>query len=186
MAAHNHSIVDVDLGTGTVMRSFVNRTLCNWDDEYNRFGIRAFRNGQPVSLNGCDVFGYFMRSDGNTVVIHDIDHSFINGNEAYIVLPKACYANEGQFTLAIKIVGSGVTGTVRVIDGTVINTSTGDMIDPGTNSIIPDLDDDYEVAAEVIEDAAAIIAQYRVEAVLVSGDNYDIQVTTPPQTPEQT
>ena len=82
---------------------------------------------------------------------------------------------EGQFTLAIKLSGGGVTGTIRMVDGTVINTTNGAVIDPGT--VIPDLAD-YLAVVENAEDAAEIIYGISVTTELISGDDYAIAVTT--------
>lgn len=184
MAVHNHNIIDIDLGTGSVARSFMNRTLGEGDIEFNRFGVRCFRDGQKVSLAGCAVVGSFLRPDGTTVLIGE-EYGEVGDNEAAIVLPGACYAYEGQFALTIQITTAtggkanpdhGVTGTVRIIDGTIVKTDKGTYVDPG--NIIVNLADLDDVAAAAVA-AATAIAGYNVTAVNVSGDNYQIEVNTP-------
>jgi hypothetical protein len=172
MAVHNNNIVDIDLNSGTVFRSFLNRTLGEGDGEYNRFGIRAYRDGQEVLLTGCQVKGQFINPVGNTI---EIDGGYASGNTASIVLPATCYANEGQFRLAIKLFGLDFSGTVRIIDGTIVKTTNGNIIDPG--SVIPSLSN-YQDAVTAAQAAVATIGNYHVNAVQVEDDNYEIVVTT--------
>lgn len=104
-----------------------------------------------------------------------INGGIFSGQEAFVELPEACYAYDGGFTLVIKLVGGGVTGTMRIIDGTVVDSMIGSPIDPG--SVIPDLDDLMAVI-ERAEDAAETIAGISVSAQLIEGDNYAIVVST--------
>lgn len=171
MAIYREDIVDIELESGSVQRSFSNKTIGEGDTEGNRFGFRCFRNGAPVQLNGSTVIGHFTRADGTTI---QIDGGAVTGDTAYITLPAACYAVEGQFTLAIKLSGGGVTGTIRMVDGTVINTTNGTVIDPG--DVIPDLSD-YLAAVEDAEDAAEIINGISITASLISGEDYEIVIT---------
>lgn len=171
MAFYKNDIIDIDLETGSVSRSFTNKTLGEGDVNGNRFGFRCLRKGTPVSLDGSMIIGHFTRADGNTVMI---DGGAATGDTAFITLPEACYAIEGNFTLAIKLTGGGVTGTIRMVDGTVVNTTNGVVIDPG--SVIPDLSD-YLAAVEDAEDAAATIYGISITASLISGEDYNIIVT---------
>lgn len=151
MAIYHEDIVNIDLESGTIHRSFLNHSIGCGDDDANRFGIRAYRNGVAETLGGTCA-GYFIRADGATVVISD---GVVSGNTAYVTLPEACYAVEGNFTLAIKVSGSGVTGTMRIVDGVVSRTSTSATVDPGT--IIPSVED----LIEAIDDAVASVpAEY--------------------------
>lgn len=134
MANYKEDIVDIELKGGNIYRSFMNHTIGYGDDDANRFGIRVFRNGQPEALVG-DCFGLFIRADGETV---PIENGVVNGNTAYVTLPPACYAVEGNFTLTIKVNGDGVTGTMRIVDGVVSRTSTSVVVDPGT--VVPSIE----------------------------------------------
>ena len=147
MANYREDIVDIELTGGSLHRSFCNRAIGAGDEDANRFGIRLFRNGQPENVSGS-VMGLFIRADGSTVPIAS---GTVNGNMAYVTLPEACYDVEGVFSLAIKITGGGITGTMRIVDGTVSRTSTDVAVDPGT--IIPSVED----LIEAIEEAAANI-----------------------------
>lgn len=146
MANYKEDLVDVELTTGNIHRSYLNRAIGEGDKMANRFGVRAFRGGSPESLSGT-CYGYFIRSDGQTVVIEGT----VSGNEAYVQLPATCYAVEGQFALAIKVETSSIAATLRIVDGVVSNTTTGTIVDPGT--VLPTI----ETLLSAIEDAVASI-----------------------------
>lgn len=160
-------IADIDLNCGTVHRSFAQKTLGEGDIHANRYGIRLWRNGEPESVGGSACIGYFIRhANGDTVTING---GLFSGQEAFVELPEACYAYDGGFTLVIKLVGGGVTGTMRIVDGTVIDSMIGSPIDPG--SVIPDLSDLMAVI-ERAEDAAEVIAGISISMELIEGENY--------------
>ena len=171
MAVYREDIIDIELESGSVFRSFMNKTIGEGDANGNRFGFRCLRNKEPVSLTGSAVIGHFIRADGNTIELT----GSVDGDTAYITLETACYAVEGQFTLAIKLSGGGVVGTIRMVDGTVVNTTNGSVIDPG--SVIPDLSD-YLAVVEDAEEAAEKIYGMSVTTELISGTDYMIVVTT--------
>lgn len=171
MAIYKEDIVDIELETGTVFRSFMNKAIGEGDANVNRFGFRCLRNGVPVSLTGTAVVGHFMRADGNTVQLSGT----VDEETAYVTLSQSCYAVEGQFTLTIKLSGGGVTGTIRMVDGTVVNTTNGAVIDPG--EVIPDLAD-YLAVVEDAEEAAETVFGISVTTELISGTDYKIIVTT--------
>ena len=173
MAIYHNEIVDIELNSGTVSRSFAHKIIGEGDNKANRYGIRLWRNGKPVGVGGSTCIGYFIRhANGDTVTING---GIFNGQEAWVELPQACYAYEGGFTLVIKLVGGGVTGTMRIVDGTVVDSMIGSPIDPG--GVIPDLSDLLEVI-ERAEAAAETIAGFSVYAQQVEGDNYSIIINT--------
>lgn len=171
MANYHNDIADIDLENGTVMRSFANHVICEGDSEANRFGVRIRRNGVPVDIGGATCIGYFIRANGETVVING---GSFNGQEAFVSLPDSCYTVIGNFTLVIKLVGAGVTGTMRIIDGTVVDSINGTPIDPGSQ--VPDLSELMAVIQRA-ENAAETIADLSIEAVLIEGENYAITIT---------
>lgn len=144
---YRSDIVDVDLNK-SLQRTYAGELLATGDKQSNRYGARVFRQGEAVSLTGCAVTGYFIRPDTETVVISGA----VSGNVAYVDLPQACYTNQGNFSLAVKISGSGITQTVRIIDGYIRLTQTDVQIDPGT--VIPTLDDLF-TQIEAMEQATA-------------------------------
>lgn len=147
MANYREDILDIELENGSLHRSFLRHTIGSGDALGNRFGVRVFRNGEPVELTGTCA-GYFIRSDGATV---PITNGVIDGNVAYVTLTETCYALEGVFSLAIKITDGGETVTMRIVDGMVSRTSTDEAVDPG--EVIQNIED----LIEAIEAAVASI-----------------------------
>lgn len=128
MAFYREDIVSIELESGSIHRSFLNHSIGSGDIQANRFGVRVVRNGEDVDLTGVSCFGYFRNAEGTDIAL--TNHGTVDGNVAFVTLPQACYNVEGQFTLAIKLVGGGVTGTMRIIDGTVDNTNTESPVAP--------------------------------------------------------
>jgi len=117
---NRESIVDIDIAKNSgIHRTHLNYSIGQTDDDFDIFGVRVFRNGEPVSLTGAQVSGYFLAPDGNAYTCTTGD---VSGNVAYIRLDAVCYNVEGQFSLSIKLTGGGISGTVRIVDGTVMNT----------------------------------------------------------------
>ena len=110
-------LVDIDLNGPGVHRSWINRKFWQEQDVQHCFGVRVFRDGKPVDLNGASVKGYFRNSAGETKAISS--GTIENTNTAYVTLTSACYTEPGQFALAIKLIGGGTTITVRIVDGTM-------------------------------------------------------------------
>lgn len=124
-------IVDIELNSGAIHRSFLNHSIGMTDSGANAFGVRVLRDGNYVDLSGVTAEGFFRDPQGNNIAI--TSGNLIRGNEAYVILPQACYNYEGQFTLAIKLIGGDVTGTMRIVDGMVDNTNTGGAVAPTEN-----------------------------------------------------
>lgn len=162
-------IVEINLDKGNLHRSFVNKQIGEGDQNGNVFGGFLIKNGGPVDITGSTVTGYFIRSDNSCVVIE----GDASGNEFMVTLPAQCYAVEGNFSLAIKVTGSEKTETMRIIDGTVVNTATGTVIDPG--SIVPDLEELMDVI-ERAEAAAEEVATFIVTEELIEGTDYRLIV----------
>lgn len=173
MALYHSDIVDIDLESGTVHRSFAQRIIGEGDGNANRYGVHLLRNGEPVDIAGSTCMGYFIRSNGLDTVV--INGGTFNGSKAYVTLPASCYAYDGGFTLVIKLVGGGVTGTMRIIDGTVVDSMIGAPVDPG--SVIPDLSALMAVISRA-EDAAGTISEIEIYAEELADDNYQIVINT--------
>lgn len=161
--------MDIDLEGGTINRSYMNHNLGEGDQKGNRFGVRVFRNGQSVDLTGVSVSGYFIRANGTTVSLSGSR----SGNKCYVTLAAACYAVEGSFTLVIKLTGGGITATARIVDGTIVDTAIGELVDPG--SLIPDLSD-FTDLVERVEAAAEKIESFDITAVQITGTRYKLGV----------
>lgn len=152
MAAHYHQdIVSIDLDCGNIHRSFLHRSIGTGDSNANRFGVRVFRGKDAVDLSGVSCQGYFRNSNGENIAL--TSYGTVEGNKAFVTLPQACYNYEGQFTLAIKLVGGGITGTMRIIDGMVDNTHTGGAVAPtGSVPTYQEVLSAYDDAIAAVED----------------------------------
>ena len=128
VAIYHEDIVDIELESGNIHRSFMRHSIGSGDSAANRFGIRVLRNGQEVDVSGCSCYGYFQDPQGNNIAL--TGNGTVNGAVAYVTLPQACYNYEGQFCLAIKLIGDGITGTMRIVDGVIDNTNTGSAVAP--------------------------------------------------------
>lgn len=156
-ALYHEDIITIDLAnSGTLHRSFLNHSLGEADMLANWFGVCLERNGEPVSVEDCTVTGLFMAPNGTTYLISETSFpgsTGKSGNKAYVVLPEACYAMEGQFSLAIKLIGGGVTGTMRIVDGVVSRTGA-------TAAVVP---------SASVPTSEEIIAAYEEALALING-----------------
>lgn len=169
MSAYKTDIADLELTGSSLHRSFASRPIGEGDVYGDRFGVRLWRDGAAVSLSGATVVGYFTRANGDTVALTGT----VSGNMAYVSLPQACYAVEGQFTLAIKVVMGNDISTLRIVDGTVVSTTTDTQVDPG--STIPDLATLLARISEMETATAAAIAAYSTYAAAYDAStSYDI------------
>jgi len=152
MAIYHQDIADIELNSGSLHRSFLGHSIGMGDAAANRFGVRVFRDGVAETLSGVTCQGFFRNANGQNIAL--TSYGTISGNVAYVTLPQACYNVEGMFTLAIKLVGSGVTGTMRIIDGMVDNTNTGSAVAP-TGSVPT-----YQEVLSVYEQMQAALSNY--------------------------
>ena len=157
MAVYKRDIVDINLETGNIHRSFLKHSIGYMDQKADHFGIRAYRDGVPVDLTGVSVQGVFMPPQGSPIAI--TSGNIVNFNEAEVVLPQACYNYDGQFTLAIKLVDStnSVTGTMRIVDGMVDNTHASGTVAP--TEAVPTYQEIIAVYEDLV-DALADVADY--------------------------
>ena len=164
-------ILTLDLMRGSFHRSFCNHSIGTNDISGNRFGVKLIKDGEAIDVSLCSCIGYFIRADGETVVVNGglADAEGVLG----VALPQACYAVEGNFTLALKITGAGITGTIRVIDGVVINGTTGVHVDPGT--IVPALTEAAIIAKIGDCETATAAAALMVEKIEKLGLYVDAQ-----------
>ena len=151
-ALYHQDIIDIELNTGNMHRSFLRHSIGSGDAEANRFGVRVLRDGEPVDLTGASCQGYFRNSHGENIAL--TSHGTVSGNVAYVTLPQACYNYEGVFCLSIKLVGGGVTGTMRIVDGMVNNTNTGGAVAP--TGTVPTYQEVLAVYDEMVESVEAV------------------------------
>ena len=156
----------------------IDGNLFSGDNQGNLVGVTVTDSGEPATLSG-EVRGYFIRSDGNTVIMSGT----IDGNKVTVVLPSACYTVVGQFSLVIKV--SQVA--VGACTGYVYQSNTDSTVDP--EHVIPDIDQlltrvealegrattlEGDVSAQnntinAIEDGLAIIATGNVHPAITNG-----------------
>ena len=158
MAIYKEDIVTINLEAGSIFRSFKKHTIGTADSAADRFGIRVKRGDDDVDLSGCSCYGYFRDPQGNNIAL--TSNGTIDGNVAYVTLPQACYNYEGQFTLAIKLIGGGVTGTMRIVDGVIDNTNTGSAAAPtGTVPTYSEVLSQYDAMVAATAAANGCIAE---------------------------
>ena len=120
-------LVDIDLNSGNIHRSFLSHSIGMMDEDGNAFGVCLYRDGNPVDLSGAYAQGYFRNPLGEIIAI---TNNVVSGNKAMVILPKTCYLHDGNFTLTIKVVGGAVTGTMRIVDGVVSSNNTLQAVAP--------------------------------------------------------
>ena len=89
MAVYKENIVDIDLAKGSLHRSFLTHTIGSGDVEADHFGVRVFRDGEPVDLTDVSVQGIFNPPQGSPIAL--TSGNVISGNVAAVVLKQACY-----------------------------------------------------------------------------------------------
>lgn len=145
MGIKTHLDYTCDLGSGPPLH-VLEKYLFSGDNQAHRFTVACQRNGLPVNLAGATITGYFMRADGGTVVIvGDVERG-----EAVLVLPEACYAVNGRFSLVVKAIMGDVVSTILWVEGAVNRSKTDALVDPGT--VVPSLE---ELLARIEEMEAA-------------------------------
>lgn len=111
------------------------------DKEAHRFVIDCYRQNsrEPVDLSGAGVTAYFVRADGTTIPLA----GETNGSKASVLLPAACYAVMGRFSLVIKLsMDDGTADSISTVfwgEGAVSRSRTDVVIDP--DSVIPSLEE---------------------------------------------
>ena len=105
------------------------------DNMANKVGVKVTYNGEAAQLVGS-VVGSVIRDDGQTVTWP----GYVDGNEAYIVLPESAYAVVGRISIVIRLIDAttNMKTTLAAAMAYVQRTSTGSYIDPG--SVVPNLE----------------------------------------------
>lgn len=182
----------MDLNRAGFHRSFLDHNIGKNDNIANRIGVELYRNGEAVDLNEATCEGFFLSPAGEHIVIV----GQASGNKAFVDLPQACYNYEGQFTLAIKVIGGGVTGTVRMVDGQIVNTFTDGAVAPVAS--VPTYQEVLAVYDQMLEakrgavrwdiqqaltqeqrtQARDNIGMINIDFSLIEGDDYIMTVST--------
>jgi len=139
-------------------------------------------DGTDFDLTNINVSGKCIRGDNATIPLTGEK----TGNKAYLILPKACYAYKGRFTVTLFLTeSSGTNAPARAIlkvKGTIDPDSTSTIVDP--DHIVPDLDallaeiDTMEDAITRANAAIDLIEDITVAAHAVSGETPTVTKTT--------
>lgn len=192
MSLYQQDIVRLDMNRTGFHRSFMNHSIGKNDNVANRIGVELYRGNEPVQLGEASCEGFFLSPIGEHIVITGVT----SGNVAYVDLPQACYNYEGPFTLAIKVIGGGVTGTIRFVDGQIENTFADGAVAPvgsvPTYQEVLAVYDQmlaakagavrYDIAQELTKEqktqARNNVGMVLIEFVQISGDEYAMSVST--------
>lgn len=105
------------------------------DQGAHEIRVTVTEDGQPASLTGRTVSGYFIRADRSTVLLS----GSAEGNTARVTLSQSCYVQPGGFSLFIKAGTAGETAAIFWGAGTVVRSTTDTIVDP--SETIPSLDE---------------------------------------------
>lgn len=111
------------------------------DQEAHRITVDCYRqhSREAVDLSGAGVTAYFVRADGMTIPLV----GETKGSKASVLLPAACYAVMGRFSLVIKLsLDDGTADSIITVfwgEGAVSRSRTDVVIDP--DSVIPSLEE---------------------------------------------
>lgn len=105
------------------------------DQGAHEIRVTVTEDGQPASLTGRTVSGYFIRADRSTVLLS----GSAEGNTARVTLSQSCYVQPGGFALFIKTGVAGETAAVFWGVGTVVRSTTDTIVDP--SETIPSLEE---------------------------------------------
>lgn len=126
--------------------------LCG-DNNAHTWRVIILDGGKPAQITGS-ITGYFVRADGNTVVVT----GNLSGNIASVTLAQACYAIEGDLRAVMRLKIGESTITLSALILHVRSEISDSIIDPG--DVIPSLDDllaqidACETATDAANDAA--------------------------------
>lgn len=178
------NMFDVDL-RGKSGPQMLRQMVSEGDSAGNRIGANVYDNGSVVTLGGQCV-GKVVRADGATVSLTGT----IQGNAAYVVLDQTCCAVEGPIQVAVCWVSGSDVTTLLVAYGTVVNTQTGNAIQPSVPipdlaqllAAVADLRDATEAAEDVVNELRTDISNGFISGYYVSTPTPGTAVTVIPLT----
>lgn len=132
------------------------------DNQAHTWRVEIQKNGIPANIDGATITGYFLRSDGNTVMVVGT----AEGNIASVTLAQECYAFSGGLRAVMRCTKDGAIMTLAerafVVRPAI---DDGGTIDPG--EVIPSID---ELIAKIEEMEQATAA---AEAAALKAVRYD-------------
>lgn len=153
---------EVDLQEPLVTRTILG-ALQQGDAKANELQIEVESNGAEADLSAYEVTGYFLRADGERVMLEGTT----SGNVISVALDENCYAETGSYGAFVRLVDVNTKArqTILRIAGYVESEGDGPIIDPANR--IPSVDD-VIAQLEKMEEAtqnAEEAAQSATEAV---------------------
>ena len=146
---------NVELAQGAQVRVWPNALMLLGDKKAHTILLHVYSFGVPATLDGVTVSAYFLRNDGETVLVTGT----ASGNVVSVTLAQECYAYAGDLTASVRLTSGDTTLTLCVMVLKIRQTASSAIVDPGT--VIPGIDD---VLAKMDEmDAAVKAAQTAVE-----------------------
>lgn len=139
------------------------------DQGAHEIRVTVTEDGQPVSLAGRTVSGYFIRADRSTVLLS----GSAEGNTARVTLSQSCYVQPGGFSLFIKTGVAGETAAVFWGAGTVVRSTTDTIVDP--SETIPSLDELLALIGQM--ETATTAAQSATSAANTAAQSADAKAT---------
>lgn len=139
------------------------------DNNAHTWRVIVLDGGEPAQITG-NITGYFVRADGNTVVVT----GELSGHIASVTLAQACYAIQGDLRAVMRLKVGESTITLSALILHVRSEISDSIIDPG--EVIPSLDDllaqidACEEATDAANDAADAANQAAQSASAVESD----------------
>ena len=133
------------------------------DNLAHTWQVACLKNDIPVDLSGASVTAYFLRVDGNAVMVT----GEATGNVASVTLTQECYAFAGGLRGVMRITDPETEAVVSMAEHAFVvrpAVDAGGIIDPG--EVIPSIDeliamiDEMEEAAAAAEAAATKSVRY--------------------------
>ena len=140
------------------------------DKNAHTFKLMLCRKGAPLDIGGAGVIGYFIRSDGSTVLLSgEVDENVVT-----LTLDESCYAVIGQYNLIIKITIDDERKAVFWGNGYITRSQTDKIIDSG--DVVPSLEELLAQIAAV--EAAAKDARAAAKTATAAASKIDTMTVT--------
>lgn len=147
---------NVDLANAPKQSTAPYELMFPGDEKAHTWKVHVFENKVEADLSGCSVSAYFLRADGDTIVVTGA----IDGNTVTVELAQACYAITGVVQAGLRLTNDGVSFTLSYKLFNVLPTYDSESyVDPG--EVIPSIADlldaieDMEAATAAAESAAS-------------------------------
>lgn len=125
----------IDLDQPVVMTP-MRQPLISGDQAPCKLLMSFYHSGEgPLDMRQIGMQAYMIRADGTTVVISDGVTTLYGGE---LTLPESCCAVPGRFTLTVKLTNDTQRRTVLWLEGSVAQSRTDTLVDPGTH--VPTVD----------------------------------------------